>query len=243
MKPKKYPNIEVGRNNGIYFALGLNVMLLFTYLSLQYKSVETSETKIESIQMVQEFEEDIPIIDINMPPPPPAPPALAAPEIITIVENTRDVEETVLESTETGQEDKIEVPVVQVEDVRVEAIEEEISVPFSVVEKVPVFPGCIGVSNKELKDCFSEKMNEHIIKNFKYPSAALELGVFGRVIVLFIVDKDGNITNIKSRGPDNILEKEAERIIGLLPKMKPGLQRGNPVIVPYSIPIYFKINN
>ncbi|MCX7547260.1 energy transducer TonB [Xanthomarina sp. F1114] len=243
MEPKKNPSVEVGRNSSLYFALGLNVMLLFTYLGIEHKSYETTDIALENVQIVEEFEEDIPITDLNMPPPPPPPPVLATPETITIVEDTKDIEETVLESTETSQEEKIEEPIIQVEDVQVEEVEEEISVPFSVVEKVPVFPGCTGTTNEELKDCFSKKMNEHITKNFKYPSTALDLGIFGRVIVLFVVDKDGNITGIRSRGPDKMLEEEAERIIGLLPKMKPGMQRGNPVTVPYSIPINFQIQN
>lgn len=243
MKPKKNLNVEVGRNSSLYFALGLNVMLLITYLGLELKSYETSEVSIESVQMIDEFQEDIPITDLNMPPPPPPPPVFSTPETITIVEDSKDIEETVLESTETSQEERIEEPVIQVEDVKIQEVEEEISVPFSVVEKVPVFPGCVGTTNEDLKDCFSKKMNEHIIKNFKYPSTALDLGIYGRVIVLFVVDKDGNITGIKSRGPDKMLEQEAERIIGLLPKMKPGMQRGNPVTVPYSIPINFQIQD
>jgi len=112
-----------------------------------------------------------------------------------------------------------------------------------VVEVVPIYPGCLGTSNQDLKDCFNKKVNDHIIKNFNYPSTALDLGISGRVIVLFVVDKEGNVTNIKSRGPDKMLEQEAERIIGLLPRMIPGKQRSNPVSVPYSIPINFKIQN
>ncbi|MCX7550115.1 energy transducer TonB [Xanthomarina sp. F2636L] len=243
MKPKKNPNVEVGRNSGIYFAIGLNVMLLFAYLSMEHKTFETSDVTLEELQLVEEFEEDIPITELNAPPPPPPPPVLAEPETITVVEDAQDIEETVLESTETSQEEKIDEPVVEVQDVQVEEVEEDVSVPFSVVEKVPIYPGCIGATNKELKDCFSKKINDHIIKNFKYPQTALDLGIYGRVIVLFIVDKNGNVTNIKSRGPDKMLEQEAERIIGLLPTMKPGLQRGNPVSVPYSIPINFKIQN
>lgn len=243
MEPKKNPNIEVGRNSGLYFAIGLNIMLLFTYLTMEHKTFETSKVILENIEMEDVFEEDIPITDLNMPPPPPPPPVLSAPETITVVEDTKDIEETVLESTETDQEEKIAGRIVEVEDVQVEEVEEEVSVPFSVVEKVPIFPGCSGNTNQELKDCFSKKINEHITKNFKYPQTALELGIYGRVIVLFVVDKEGNITNIQSRGPDKMLEKEAERIIGLLPQMKPGLQRGNPVTVPYSIPINFKIQN
>jgi protein TonB len=83
-------------------------------------------------------------------------------------------------------------------------------------------------------------MEEHVANHFKYPVQALDLGIQGKVFVVFVIDKDGYISNIRSRGPDKILEKEAERIIKLLPRMIPGKQRGRPVKVPYSVPIVFK---
>ena len=86
-----------------------------------------------------------------------------------------------------------------------------------------------------MKDCFQEKMQAHVIKNFIYPETAIDLGIQGRVSVVFIIDAKGYATNIRSRGPDRILEKEAERIIGLLPKMQPGKQRGKPVKVAYAV--------
>ena len=65
------------------------------------------------------------------------------------------------------------------------------------------------------------------------------MGIQGRVYVNFIIAKDGSITNVRMRGPDKNLEKEAARIISRLPKMTPGKQRGRPVRVPFSIPITF----
>ena len=84
-------------------------------------------------------------------------------------------------------------------------------------------------------------MQEHLQKHFKYPEAATELNIQGRVFVFFLIDKYGKVTKIKSRGPSQILETEAERIIGLLPEMTPGKQRNRNVGVPYSIPINFKL--
>ena len=85
-------------------------------------------------------------------------------------------------------------------------------------------------------------MNKHIRKNFRYPEIAQEMGIQGRVYVNFIISKDGRITNVRMRGPDKNLEKEAARIISKLPKMTPGKQRGRPVRVPFSIPITFRLN-
>ena len=67
------------------------------------------------------------------------------------------------------------------------------------------------------------------------------MGIQGRVYVNFIISKDGSISNIRMRGTDKNLEKEAARIIGKLPKMTPGKQRGRPVRVPFSIPITFRL--
>jgi protein TonB len=68
------------------------------------------------------------------------------------------------------------------------------------------------------------------------------MGIQGRVYVNFIISKEGLITNVRMRGPDKNLEKEAARIISKLPKMTPGKQRGRPVRVPFSIPITFRLN-
>lgn len=236
MKSKKNPNLDVGRNSSIYFAVGLNVMLLLTYLALEHRTYEKSDTLVDILQMSEMIEEDIPMTTINIPPPPP-PPQIT--EVITVIENTEDIEETVVKSTEIGFDDVIE-PAVEVKDLIVEEVEEDIVVPFAVIERVPTFPGCTG-NNDQLKACFQEKMQEHLKKHFKYPEVATELGIYGKVFVLFQIDKNGLVTKIKTRGPDQILEKEAERIISLLPKMEPGKQRNKPVAVPYSIPINFKL--
>lgn len=242
MEVKKNPNLEIGRNSSIYFAIGLNVMLFFTYFGLEYKTYDTDLIAQDIIQIAEELEEDIPITNLDAPPPPPPPPAAAAPDVITIVEDAEEIEETVIESSETDQDDEITDPI-EVTDVDVVEVDEDVSVPFAVVEHVPVFPGCVGKNNAELRDCFAQKMNEHIKKNFNYPEGALEMGIHGRVFVLFAIDTNGQVSSIRSRGPAELLEKEAERIIGLLPKMEPGKQRGRPVKVPYSIPINFKIQN
>ena len=67
------------------------------------------------------------------------------------------------------------------------------------------------------------------------------MGIQGRVYVNFIIAEDRRITNVRMRGPDKNLEKEAARIISKLPRMTPGKQRGRPVRVPFSIPITFRL--
>ncbi|MEZ4853780.1 energy transducer TonB [Flavobacterium sp.] len=118
--------------------------------------------------------------------------------------------------------------------------------PFAVIEQIPLFKECESVAKEEQMNCFNEQMNRHIQKNFHYPDEATNNDVQGRVFVKFTIDKEGNITDIKSRGPKvegaNLLIAEAERIIAKLPQLKPGMQNGKNVNVRYVIPINFKLN-
>ena len=246
MQVKKNPNVEVGRNSSLYFALGLNLILLFTYLALEHKTYLSDDPiRLDIVQMDAIIEEEIPIIklDINIPPPPPPPPTLAI-ENVEIVDDKVEIKETIFESSESQQTDAVEeYDISSVEEVTVEEVYEEVEVPFAAIENIPVFPGCEGLSQIEQKKCFKEKIWNHVRENFKYPERALDQEIHGKVFVFFIIDQNGRVAKIKSRGPHTILETEAERIIGLLPKMIPGKQRGRAVIVPYSIPITFVYSN
>ncbi|WP_431136017.1 energy transducer TonB [Psychroserpens mesophilus] len=242
MQVKKNPEIEVGRNSSLYFAVGLNLMLLITYMMFEYKTYEKEVVTRDIVQVDNVIEEDIPIVNLEVPPPPPPPPPALVPDDIRVVEDQVEIEETVIESSEIGQSEAIEEYVATVEDVEVEEVEEDIEVPFAVIEHVPVFPGCEGGTREQQMACFQKKIQEHVRKNFNYPERALELEMQGKVYVLFLIDNTGRVAKIKSRGPDKILEKEAERIISLLPQMTPGKQRGKAVNMPYSIPIHFKLD-
>ena len=118
-----------------------------------------------------------------------------------VVKDEEDVEETVIESTETTQEEIIE---------DVEVMEEEVvaDVPFAIIEDVPLFPGCERVKKSERRKCFQEKLDKHVLKNFRYPEIAQEMGIQGRVFVTFVIDKDGTITGIRTRGPEKTSKKK-----------------------------------
>ena len=210
-------------------------MLFVSWRLIEFKTYEKDQFDYESILVEQDEEEEIPLTEQIKTPPPPPPPPVQAPTEIEIVEDEEEVEETIIESTETDRDEIIEV-----EDVVIEE-EEIIDVPFAVIEDVPVFPGCEDVEKNQLRNCFQEQMNKHIKRNFRYPEIAQEMGIQGRVFVNFIISEDGSITNIRMRGPDKNLEGEAKRIISLLPNMTPGKQRGRPVRVPFSIPIVFRL--
>ena len=233
MEPKKNPKADVGRNSALYFVIGLAAVLALVYGAMEWKKYDKVSNYDISMNVEDQLDEEVPMTEQIKTPPPPPPPA--APEVIEVVEDEEEVEETVIESTETSQEEEV----IEIEEVEVEEVEEDISVPFAVIEDVPVFPGCEGASDK--KACFQEMMQKHIRKNFRYPEIAQEMGVQGRVSVIFVIQKDGSIGNIRMRGPDKNLEAEAMRIIQKLPKMTQGKQRGRAVKVPFSIPITFKL--
>lgn len=241
MLVKKNPKTDIARNSGIYFAIGLNLMLLLTWQLLEFKTYAKDDVVIDLLNMSADLETDIPVINVNTPPPPPPPAPAVINEAIKIVDDIKEVQETIIVSTETNQSDAIAERVVNVVDVKVKVVEEDVEVAFAVIEDAPVFPGCEGLSKIEAKDCFQRKVMEHVVKNFQYPETALQLNLQGRVSVIFAIDSKGYATGIRSRGPDKILEKEAERIIALLPKMQPGKQRGRPVKVSYAVPIFFKL--
>ena len=115
----------------------------------------------------------------------------------------------------------------------------EIGVPFAVVDEIPIFPGCEGELDK--KACFISSVNKHIRKHFRYPEEAKERGIQGRVNVIFVIDKEGNIKDIRKRGPHELLENEVVRIIEKLPKMLPGKHEGQETAVPFSVPVTFKL--
>lgn len=211
-------------------------MLFVSWRLIEFKTYEKDQFDYESILVEQDEEEEIPLTEQIKTPPPPPPPPVQAPTEIEIVEDEEEVEETIIESTETDRDEIIEV-----EDVVIEEEEEIIDVPFAVIEDVPIFPGCENLEKNQLRNCFQEQMNKHIRRNFRYPEIAQEMGIQGRVFVNFIISEDGSITNIRMRGPDKNLEDEAKRIISLLPNMTPGKQRGRPVRVPFSIPIVFRL--
>jgi protein TonB len=233
MEPKKNPKADINRNSGLYFAIGLAFTMFVVWRALEWKKYDEVVNYDIALNVEDQLDEEVPLTEQIKTPPPPPPPA--APEVIEVVEDEEEVEETVIESTETSQEEEV----IEIEEVEVEEIDEDISVPFAVIEDVPVFPGCEGASDK--KACFQEQMQKHIRKHFRYPEIAQEMGVQGRVNVMFVIQKDGSIGGIRMRGPDKNLEAEALRIIELLPDMTPGKQRGRPVKVPFSIPITFRL--
>ncbi len=227
MEVKKSPkaDLEGKKSTGLLigYVLALAVMFIAFEWSERDKVINTDTGLAEVF-----FEEEmIPITEQEeQKAPPPPPEAPKAEEIIEIAENDADVEETTIQaSDETDKAVEVKYVPVEVEEEEVE--EQQI---FQVVEEMPEFPGGMGECMKWLS------------KNMKYPTISQENGVQGRVIVQFVVNRDGSIVDATvARGVDPYLDKEALRVVGQMPKWKPGKQRGKAVRVKYTLPVMFRL--
>lgn len=114
---------------------------------------------------------------------------------------------------------------------------------FRIVEVMPHFASCENVLDEGAqKMCTDERIMKHIGRNIKYPKRAKRLGQGGTVHVTYVVDKKGNVRDAhveRPLFPD--LDEEALRVVNSLPKMKPGMQRGRPVNVMFTIPITYTL--
>lgn len=110
-----------------------------------------------------------------------------------------------------------------------------------IVDLPPTSTNCKGESKKEKSNCFNQKIDEHLRKHFKYPNKAAEDNIQGKVVVSFVINKEGKVVDIQTNGGHKILQKEARRIIALLPNFTPAVKNGKPVNIMYSIPINFKL--
>ena len=119
---------------------------------------------------------------------------------------------------------------------------DEVEVPFAVIEQPPMFEDCETLSKEEQRKCTSDIISKHVQKNFNTDLAG-ELGLTGRQTIraMFKINKEGNIEGVMVRAPHPKLEEEVKRVIESLPKMIPGKQKGEAVIVPYSLPIIFQV--
>lgn len=216
MIPKKDPKISLENKKGMFFQIGLAVTLIAVLISFEWKSYDKSNYNLGDLNLDDMEEEIIPITRQEVKPPPPPPPP---PEIIEIVEDEVEIENEVeIEETDTDEDEIVE-------------IEEDDEEFFMVVENMPEFPGGdLGLM-------------KFIQKNVRYPAIAKEYNITGKVYISFIVDKQGSVTNVKIvRGVDKNLDAEAIRVVSLLPKYKPGKQRGKAVRVMFTIPINFTLN-
>ena len=227
MEVKKSPKADLENKKTSNLLVGVILTLAVLFIGFEWSEREVKVVTDSGITEIVFEEEMIPITEQEPPkqaPPPPEAPKME--EIIEIVEDDADVEESTIEaSDDITAAVEVKYTAVEVEEEEVE--EQQI---FQVVEEMPEFPGGMG-------DCM-----KFLGKNIKYPQISQENGVQGRVIVQFVVNQDGSIVDPQVvRGVDPYLDKEALRVISMMPKWKPGKQRGKAVRVKFTVPVMFRL--
>ena len=238
MQIKKNPKSNLENYSKLFMQLGLVLALLVVYLAIEKKTYDRVIGDLGPVVLnIEDEEQTVEIEQVKPPevktPPPPTP------DKIEVVEDEKEVEETIIESTETDEDEAVVVEQIVEVDLDEDIMED---VPFAIIEDVPVFPGCKG-SKAELKECLQSKITQHVNRKFNSELAS-DLGLtpgVKRIFVMFKIDKTGNITDVQARAPHKRLQEEAIRVVNLLPEMTPGKQRGRPVGVKYSLPIAFKV--
>ena len=199
MEIKKNPKSNLENYSKLFMQLGLVLALFVTYVAIENKTYDKDYGDLGTANMASDVDEETIELQIEPPKPQPKTPPPPTPEKIEVVEDEKEIEETVLESTETDESEAVEVEEI------VEAEEEEDvveDVPFAIIEEVPVFPGCTGTKQQK-KDCLNSQMQKHVQRYFD-AELANELGLAPgkkRIYVQFKIDKDGSIIEVAARAP------------------------------------------
>lgn len=230
LEVKKSAKVNLEQHTTTWLLMGFVIVFAVTFAVIEWTTFEKQEKKEKK---VQQQALDIPI-DILVPftipekkvvPPPPE--AKKIVDIIEIVENEAEIEESDLVSIEEQGEvvEIVENANIVVED---EVVEEQV---FQVVEQQPEFPGGMKALMKYLQE------------NISYPRISRDNNSQGRAFIRFVVNADGSIEGVevlKSSG-DIYLDKEAMRVVMGMPKWSPGKQAGKPVRVFFTLPVVFRL--
>ncbi len=223
MEIKKNPKANLEKFKGVFLLTGLAFSLGLMLFAFSWSAKAEAADDLGVVEAISE--DEVVMItkqDIKPPPPPEPPPVI---EVINIVEDNVEVDDTPDFDEEMDEDEEIEIDDTEDE---VEESEPEI---FVIVEDPPEYPGGILALRK------------FIANNVVYPAIARESDIQGKVYVKFVVTKTGAVDKVQIvRGVDDLLDVEAVKVVKKLAKFKPGRQRGKNVSVWYTVPINFKLN-
>ena len=248
VKKSQKHDANLQKNSSLYFQIGLILCLLGTYalfeMQFQEKKLNLDIPEQNELALIDVVSAVVPEVIQPQKPEPKIERSTTLIEKYKEVENDKnEVEHKIISPEERKPVAKPFVPssLPDTEDPE----DADVFVPFTLIEKVPVYPGCEKYNtNKDRKKCMSDKITKLIWNKFNVGIGS-NYGISGiqRIYTQFTIDKFGNVTDIKARGPHPALEKEANRVINKIPKMEPGLQRQVPVGVIYTLPIVFDVRN
>mgnify|MGYP002518935193 CR=1 FL=1 len=223
MQIKKSQQASLEDKKIVYVLMGFIFVLSLCYIALEWTEKEVTKYEVVDEDFLIEEEVEIQQTTQETPPPPP-PPVVQEVEVLNVVEDDVETESIEISTEDNKEEVVIAAPVEAPEE------EEEEEVVFVVVESMPEFPGG------------QQAMMRFIAESIKYP-VTTQNGVQGRAICQYIIDKDGRVTDaeiVRSTG-DAALDKEVIRVVLSMPAWIPGMQKGKPVRVKYTLPINFRL--
>ena len=227
MEIKKSPKADLKNKRGLLLEIGLVVSLLLVIGAFSYTPEEKRIEKVDlQAPIVEEQIVEITRQDQKPPETPRKVEVKVISDLLQVVTNDTKIA-TNLDFTEFDED----VEVVQTVPVEEEVVEDD--QPFLIAETMPSFRG--GDLNT---------FRNWVQQNVKFPQIALENGIQGRVVLSFVIEKDGRLTNIQVlQTPDRSLSEEAVRVLSKSPKWSPGKQRNQVVRVKYTLPVDFRVQN
>ena len=199
MEIKKSPKADLERRRTLYILVGLVFILSTVFVAFEWTTTEVTLIEVANDAFDGLEDEIIPITMQQPAPPPPPPPAPQVEEILKVVEDDKEIEQVEIESTEDDVNTEVEINFNDGAPTEEETTTDEI---FTVVENMPQFPGG------------DAALLGYISKSVKYPAIAQENGIQGRVIISFVIEKDGLVADATVvRGVDPALDKEALRVV------------------------------
>lgn len=228
MEIKKSPKADLKNKRGLLLEIGLVVSLLLVIGAFSYTPEEKRIEKVDlQAPIVEEQIVEITRQDQKPPETPRKVEVKVIADLLQVVTNDTKIT-TEVDFTEFDED----VDVVQTVGVVEEEVVEE-DQPFLIAETMPSFQG--GDLNT---------FRAWVQQNVKFPQIALENGIQGRVVLSFVIEKDGRLTNIQVlQTPDRSLSEEAVRVLSKSPKWTPGKQRNQVVRVKYTLPVDFRVQN
>ena len=227
MEAKKTPRADLENRRGLFLEIGLAVILAAALVAFNIKSYDKEVKDVSTRTADVEIDADIiQTSEDTPPPPPPEEPEVVATELNVVENDAEDIHEVGIINAEAKADEALEFTRVEVKE-EVEEAEEEV---FLVVEEDPEFPGGLDALSKFIAD------------NIKYPQLAKENNITGKVFVSFVVEKDGRVGQVKIlRDIGGGCGNEAVRVVKMMPRWKPGKQRGKAVRTQFNLPVNFDL--
>ena len=225
MKTKKQNRVNLDKKRNLFFLIGLTIALGVSLMAFEWKTDTKTRLTLDANWNLDEVE----MLPITRPPEPPKPKIVKKIHLVdlkVVKDDEPDVPDLDVFNTEFTDEPLLDVPFDDDDD------DDNTIIDWVLIQDKPTFKGGM------------DALNRFLVENTKYPEIAKTNEIEGVVYVEFVIGKDGVVKDVKiKRGIDPYLDREALRVMNLMPKWKPGRQRGQAVNVSFILPFRFKLYN